>query len=30
MIAKDTIPSKFQLDTLLHQDSYLVNNKLIK
>jgi len=30
MSKKTTIPQKFQLDTLIHQDSYLINNKLVK
>jgi len=30
MSTKHNIPKKFQIESLLHQDSYLVNNKLIK
>jgi len=30
MSATQNIPQKFQLDSLIHQDSYLVNNTLIK
>ena len=30
MSIEQNIPQKFQIDSLLHQDSYLVNNKLIK
>jgi len=30
MSSKHNIPQKFQIESLLHQDSYLINNKLIK
>jgi len=30
MIKNKEIPKRFQLDALLHQDSYLINNELIK